>query len=549
MTIKIFTVAEMVAAEKAADASGVTYDMMMEIAGRSVAEAIIERVPTREQKILILVGPGNNGGDGLVAGRYLAQAEADVTFFLYKPRQEEKDHNYAQVREMGLTVIGPETDPTGEQLRKHLSESEIIIDALLGTGVTRPISGKLADIFKIVQSVLAEQNSRLAKKRRLTSIAGIGSGSMGQNQPFIAAVDCPSGLNCDSGELDLLAIAADLTVTFAGPKRGHFRFPGASSCGELVVADIDISTELPQVAAVPLQLATQDLARGLLPRRSAGGHKGSFGTALIAAGSARYWGAPVLSAQGAYRAGAGLVALAVPDAIRSTVAGQLPEATYPPVAAGDLFDKDSAHEIWSAAAQAKGVLLGPGMGPAEDFMDGLLNNILRDDQSGASFPDLIIDADGLNILAQWPEWIKKLPANSILTPHPGEMARLMDVSLAEFKKGDRVDLACSQAKMWEQIVVLKGAYTVVAAPDGRCTLMPFANPLLAVGGSGDVLAGVIVGLLAQGMPPYEAAVLGAYLHGAAGELASTVEFGDAGLLAGELASWIPQVRKLLISQD
>jgi hydroxyethylthiazole kinase-like uncharacterized protein yjeF len=316
-------------------------------------------------------------------------------------------------------------------------------------------------------------------------------------------------------------------VTFAGPKRGHFRFPGAAACGELVVADINIADTLPEVAAVKVTLATAQMARTLLPGRPRHGHKGTFGTALIVAGSAHYWGAPVLAARGAYRAGAGLVALAVPDVIRATVAGQVPATA--------VLDSESADFILSALPAPRALLIGPGLGSADTFMSRLL-------AAEQALPPLVIDADGLNILAGRTAWSQQLPAKSVLTPHPGEMARLMGSSLPEIKAADRVELAMRMAQEWDQIVLLKGAYTVIASPDGHCTLLPFANPLLAVGGSGDVLAGMIAAYLAQGVAPYEAAVLGAYMHGAAGELASEV-FGQAGLLAGELADWIPTARR------
>lgn len=549
MTIKVFTVEEMVAAEKAADASGVSYDQMMETAGRCVAEAIMARLPVKGHQVLILVGPGNNGGDGLVAGRYLAQAGALVTFYLYKTRDPEEDKNFALIQKMGLLPVEAREDASFKELIKLVTSCDILVDAVLGTGVTRPIGGNLAAVFENIQKGLANRASKETGGRRLTSISQVDPGIQKADRPFRAAVDCPSGLNCDNGAIDPLAITADLTVTFAGPKRGHFIFPGAAACGELVVADIDISTHLPEVSAVPLELATAKLARDLLPNRMAAGHKGTFGTALVAAGSEHYWGAPMLAAEGAYRAGAGLVALAVPEVIRSTIAGKIPEATYPPVAAEKVLDKAAAKLISSMKKSMKGILVGPGLGPAQEFMQRLIKEMTQTD-TGAGQPacPLVIDADGLNILAGWEDWQEKLPANTILTPHPGEMARLMGVDLADIRDADRVELARNHAQTWKQILVLKGAYTVVAAPDGRTSLIPFANPLLAVGGSGDVLAGVIVGLAAQGLEPYDAAVLGAYMHGAAGELA-VKEYGDAGMLSGELASWIPQVRMALLAED
>lgn len=545
MTIKVFSVAEMVAAEKAADAAGVSYDQMMETAGMRVAQAIAARMPLAERRVLVLVGPGNNGGDGLVAGRYLAEGGADVAFYLYKSRDAGEDDNYAQVREMGLFLVQAEQDQRYRVLRTRLQSTDILIDALLGTGVTRPIGGNLADLLKQVNSYLRLLEGNDKRRKHLTNIADLSPKVQEQERPAIVAVDCPSGLNCDTGALDPLAIAADLTVTFAGPKRGHFGFPGAEACGELVVADINIAADLPEVEKVAAELATVQMARSLLPQRSSSGHKGTFGTALIAAGSEHYWGAPLLASKGAYRVGAGLVALAVPEAIRATVAGQMPEATYPLVNDDKMFGAGGASFLLDEGQSAQGFLVGPGIGPAHDFIEALLDkNAAREH----GLPPLVVDADGLNVLSELPEWWKLLPPRTILTPHPGEMARMMGASLAEVKEADRVELAGEHARQWGHVVLLKGAYTIVANPQGQSTLLPFANALLAVGGSGDVLSGIIVGLLAQGLEPYEAAVLGGYIHGAAGELAAE-SFGKAGMLSGELADWVPQVRRRLAGND
>lgn len=542
MTIKVFTVAEMVAAERAADKAGVSYEEMMETAGRRVAEAIMERMPVMERRVMILVGPGNNGGDGLVAGRYLAEAGADVSFYIYRGREADTDINYELVQQMGLYVEEFGDDPQYVVLRERLEGADILVDALLGTGVTRAIGGNLAGLFEQVKAFLSTTSSPTEGEEPLTSIALVGADDNQGKRPAIVAVDCPSGMNCDTGALDPLAMEADLTVTFAGPKRGHFSFPGAEACGELVVADINISTKLTEVNGVATELATANWARSKMPVRLGNGHKGTFGTALIAAGSDHYWGAPLLAAQGAYRVGAGLVALAVPEFIRATVAGQMPEATYPPVSEIRMFDLDSGRFLAEQAAGAKGLLVGPGIGAASSFMKSLLNEL---DDAHQDIPPLVVDADGLNVLADRKNWWQRLPGQTILTPHPGEMARLMDRSLADIKQADRVDLARDRAQAWGHIVLLKGAYTVVADPGGLCMVLPFANSLLAVGGSGDVLAGIIVGLLAQGLPPYDAAVLGGYIHGAAGQLAAEA-FGDAGMLAGELAEWIPKVRQRLL---
>jgi ADP-dependent NAD(P)H-hydrate dehydratase / NAD(P)H-hydrate epimerase len=547
MTIKLFSVAEMAAAEQAADAAGVTYAQMMETAGRSVAEAVSARYPAPGARVLVLVGPGNNGGDGLVAARYLANAGADVAVYMFRARDPQEDANFAQVQALDLLVVEAAHDHRSRGLRACLAVTDVLIDALLGTGVARPIGGELAQLLRQAQAGLAARRADLAERdrRRLISLTALPPRSAAPSppHPFIVAVDCPSGLNCDSGALDPLAIPAHLTVTFAGPKRGHFRFPGAAACGELVVADIDIAPALPPVAAVPVEVATAELARSLLPARPPDGHKGTFGTAVIAAGAAQYWGAPLLAGRAAYRVGAGLTALAVPAAIRAAVAGQLPEATYPPLPSTEQLDEPDAALVIETAVAAQALLVGPGMGHAPEFMRALLAQAAR-------LPPLVVDADGLNSLARLPDWPRQLPPLSVLTPHPGEMARLMGAPPAAVKTADRVDLAREKARAWGHVVVLKGAFTVVAAPptaeapDGRCAILPFANPALAIGGSGDVLAGMIVGLLAQGLAPYEAAVLGGYLHGLAGQLAAA-EMGDAGVLVSEIADYAPRARRLL----
>jgi NAD(P)H-hydrate epimerase len=563
--MKVFTIAEMVAAEKEADAAaqnhapyGITYAQMMENAGKATAQAIMARLLVKGKRVLVLVGPGNNGGDGLVCGRVLAQAGADVSFYLSHPRDPERDPNLAQVQEMGLNVLRLDFDQRYRLLRLQLNGVDIVVDALLGTGVSRPISGELAKLMRQVRAGIDERGQIIASQRRtpLTHLGQLQPVSP-PNGPLIVAVDCPSGLNCDTGELDPLALPAHLTVTFAAAKRGHFIFPGASACGELVVADIGIAPDLPTPKHVTLEVATADMARPWLPARPRDGHKGTFGKVLIAAGSELYWGAPLLAGKAAFRAGAGLVALLLPDQIRPTAVAHLPEATYPYRAAANVLDAAAAHHLLTTQTEYKAILIGPGLSQdATAFMEALFPATdqppVTSDHSPPSTlhsplsspPPLILDADALNILSTWPDWWQRLPANSILTPHPGEMARLMGMTLVKLKGMDRVTVAKRFAAAWGHIVLLKGAYTVVASPDGRCTILPFANPILGVGGSGDVLAGVIVALLGQGVPRYAAAVLGGYLHGLAGQLASQ-ERGDSGLLASELADYLPSARRAL----
>jgi NAD(P)H-hydrate epimerase len=544
MTVKLFSVAEMVAAEKAADAAGVSYAEMMERAGRAVAEAIVERRPVAGRIVTVLVGPGNNGGDGLVAGFYLAQAGADVTFYLTKARDPAADLNLARVQEHSLPVLLAEHDQRYRVLRTRLNITDIVVDALLGTGVTRPIGGDLARLLSQVEAGLAERRQIVAAQSRpkRVNVARVSAGAPAAALPFVVAVDCPSGMNSDSGELDALALAADLTVTFAGPKRGHVLFPAAAAVGELVVADIGIGPELDAVARVPAELVTADWARDRLPERPRQGHKGTFGSALLIAGSARYWGAPLLAGRGAYRAGAGLVALAVPGAIRAAAAIGLPEATFPPVAAEERHDRPAAATLLESLVNYRAVLVGPGMDQADDFIAAFLAGY----PTGG--PPLVIDADGLNALARRDHWWELLPPATVLTPHPGEMARLT-ANEGEATAGlDRLALARHFAGAWQCILLLKGAFTIIAEPGGRCAVLPFANPALAVAGTGDVLAGAITALLAQGVPAENAAILGGYLHGAAGQLVAE-SLGESGALAREIADRLPLVGQRLLAGE
>jgi NAD(P)H-hydrate epimerase len=546
--MKVVTVEEMRRIEAASDAAGHSYAAMMERAGQSVARAITLRRKIQEQRILVLVGPGNNGGDGLVAARYLAEVGAQVACYLLKPRDPAADQNYRLIQDQGLDIALATRDERRGRLRQMACAADVIVDALLGTGARLPLQGSLAEILALVKEI-AKARRQIAHSP-LTALDTIPRAVKGtQHGPYLVAVDGPTGLDYDSGTLDDAAIPADLTITFAYPKVGHFLFPGAGKLGELVVADIGTDPALAD--DVPLETATPELVRSWLPPRPRDAHKGTFGKALIVAGSVNYTGAAYLAGAGATRAGAGLVTLAVPSVIHSPVAARLAEATYlllphelGAIASGATRILDEHMASYDA------LLLGPGLGQEQAtlaFVEALLDNQEKRRYAGSegsgrktgtlSLPSLVIDADGLNLLATLRDWPRRLPPDSILTPHPGEMARLAGCSIGDVQ-AERLAIARSKAKTWGQIVVLKGAHTVAAAPDGRVIVEPFANPGLATAGTGDVLAGTIVALLAQGVGAFEAAAAGAYLHGLAGELARE-ENGTAGMVAGDVLARLP----------
>lgn len=553
--MKLVTANQMRALEQRADASGNPYAQMMERAGGLSAQALMERFAVRDQNILVLVGPGNNGGDGLVCARVLHDNGARVALYVWRRVPAQNDVNWELCMQRAIPYTRVEDDGAFVKLKSELARTHCLIDALLGTGVARPIEGTLKDLLRVVRAELDAKTARAQNLRRITPTRQHSSAPTLQ-RPLVVAIDLPTGLHPDTGALDPAALSADLTVTFAFPKIGQFAFPGAEAVGELVVADIDI----PEAWAndVDLDVAAADEMRARLPARPRNANKGTFGKIILACGSAQFTGAPVLAAHAAGRVGAGLTTLALPETLQPVIATKIDEATFLslPDRLGDWRPR-AANEllatIWDNEYDA--LLVGCGLGTSEgarDFLGRLLGNF----NTLENPPTLILDADALNLLAAIPEWwnVFALNAPPILTPHPGEMARLLGTDVAHVQN-HRVHAARDAARQWRALVVLKGAFTVIAAPDGRVTLMPFANPALATAGTGDVLAGAIAGLAAQlhaaarraAQPDalqiaYDAARLGAYIHALAGEIAAR-EIGTAGVVASDLLPRLPQARR------
>lgn len=546
----IVTTSQMQATEKAADAAGLSYEQLMENAGHAVAEAIDGQFDIAGVRVLVLVGPGNNGGDGLVAARYLSQAGATVAVYAGK-RRLEGDKNWALLDAAGVEkVLG--SGPDGPARLEHLlQESGVIVDALLGTGVSRPIEGDLAELLEKVKAVVGERRT-ISDGPLVEPAQPVVDSEFG---PAVVAVDVPSGLNSDTGAVDPLTLPADLTITLAAVKRGHILLPGPEVVGQLVVGEIGLEDEH-YPADVSLEMATPATVAALLPARPISAHKGTFGTALLVAGSMSYTGAAILAGQAATRSGVGLVTLAPPQVIHPILASRLAEATYIPLPhAEGAIAPEAARLLYSKLSEVDALLVGPGLtqaAPTVAFLKELLSGKAgvpprpvgfrqpesdREEKAGQPLPLLVLDADALNILAGQSEWWRLLPAGSILTPHPGEMARLMGSTIKEVQ-ARRLELAAEMAVKWGQVVLLKGAHTIIAAPDGRVMVLPFANPALAKAGSGDVLAGTIVGLRAQGLGAFEAAVAGGYLHGLAGELARE-SIGVTSVVAGDLVGFLP----------
>ncbi len=508
---KLVSTDQMRELERGAEALGLPGPALMENAGRAVAEAIRRRYPpSTTRNTLVVVGPGNNGGDGLVVARHLHDFGYRVAVYLIA-RALTGDAKEELLRDRQVPLIPQPTDPDLVRFDALLAGSDLVVDALLGTGRLRPIGGPMAQALdRINRSV---------------------------PRPFVVALDLPSGVNADTGDADPYTPAADLTVTLGEPKRGLVLGEAARLFGCLEVADIGLPAGLS--ARLAVSYADAAAVAALLPPRPHVSHKGSFGRVVVVAGSKLYTGAPVLAARGAARIGAGLVTLACPETVRPSLAAHTVETTFlplPDAGAGEL-GPEAVAPLTSALTGVAAVLVGPGIGRSTAtalFLEGFLAWLK------VSGVPTIVDADALTLLAQNPSWWERLPDEVILTPHPGEMARLTGASVGP----DRIDVARRSAATWGAVVVLKGPYTVVARPDGAAAVLPFATAALATAGTGDVLAGAILGLLGQGARLADAALVGGYVHGVAGERVA-VRFGAAGGLASDVAQELPEARRTI----
>jgi len=538
--MKLVTVAQMQTIEKEADRKGLSYVQMMETAGHGLAEEIefLSYTEDDEREVLGLVGSGNNGGDTLVALAHLAAEGWRARAYLVR-RKVEGDELVERLKKEGGEIILSESDDKFDILSAFVSSADVVVDGILGTGFKMPLKEEVARVLEAVN----------------TTIAGLSW------PPYVVAVDCPSGVDSDTGEAAEAAIPASQTVCMAAVKQGLLKFPAYELVGELRVVDIGLDDQSKTWKAINHFVADDEMVEEILPIRSADSHKGTFGTALIAAGSINYTGAPLLAGRAAYRAGAGLVQLAVPSPVQICIAGHFPEATWImlPQETG-VISENAASVLIKNSTRATALLIGPGFG-TEDTTKAFIKNLLsgaensskitgrigfvqvdskKSEAGSTHLPPLVVDADGLRLLAKIEDWPTRLPPETILTPHAGEMAALTGME-KEAIQADRINVALKYAAEWNQVVVLKGAFTVIAAPDGRATLIPIASSALAHAGTGDVLAGLIVGLRAQGVNAYDAAVAGAWIHAQAGLFAAEKLGSEASVLAGDVLDAVVEV--------
>ena len=468
--MKIVTADQMRQVEDRSEALGVSKDALMERAGLESARYIRRlRAPLFGVPIVVLVGPGNNGGDGLVIARHLHNWGARVTAYICRDRRA-PDPKLDIVNSLDIPVLAASDDAGLARLSALLDTAHVVVDAVLGIGRIRPLTGTIRDILLLVSEVKA-------RRPEMTTLA----------------IDVPSGMDADSGDADPACPAADVTLAMGYPKVGHYAYQEAARIGALGVVEIGLPQGLDD--DVPLSLMTAANMRPLLPMRPSDAHKGSFGKTMVVAGSQNYIGAAYLAGSAATRIGSGLVTIALPASIQTAVASKAIEPTYLPLAESSpgVVKPSAANDVSDTMDGYNSLLVGCGMGQAADtraFIEAML-------YSRAPLPLTVIDADGLNALATTPQWWEHIPHTAILTPHPGEMSRLTGESTRDVQS-DRIGVAVKSAARWNKIVVLKGAHTVVAYPDGRAILSPFANPGLATAGTGDVLAGSIAGLAISG---------------------------------------------------
>lgn len=514
--MRLVTASEMGSMDKKAiNEYGIPGVVLMENAGLRVVEVISQILgDLKGKKVVIFAGKGNNGGDGFVVARHLHNLGSEVQVFLAAEPEHIKGDAAVNLniwQRMGQKIYSLTKNYNINSVRLALMNADLLVDALYGTG----FKGTLRE--QIVPFVEAINNS---------------------SKPVVS-IDIPSGLEADTGRANGPCVIASHTVTFALPKLGLVLPDARPFVGELHVVDISIPESVTYGGDIKRFYITNTLVNDWLPRHSGMEHKGTYGRVLTIAGSRGMSGAAVLAAQAAARAGAGLVTLGVPAGIHDITEVKLTEAmTFPlPQTDEGLLSRSAIDPILERARKSDVLALGPGIGSNADIAE-LVKKVLLE----INIP-CVLDADGLNMMVGKTELFKLVKSNLILTPHPGEMARLTGKTIQQIQK-ERLKITIKKATEWQSVLVLKGAGTVIAGPDETLLINGTGNPGMATGGTGDVLTGLIAGLVAQGVQPLHAAAAGVYLHGVAGDIAAK-NLGMAGMLAGDLLDQIPAAMKNL----
>lgn len=521
MGLKVVTSKEMQNIDrKAIETYNIPGIVLMENAGIRLVEVLEELYDDLiDKKIAIFAGKGNNGGDGFVVARHLTNKEINTKVFLLTSRNKlsgDAKLNLDIILKMGIEIEELEEKKDLRELRSKIDSFDIIIDAIFGTGLVSEVKGYYKDIINMIN----------------------------KSQKKVISIDIPSGLSSDTGEILGEHIKSDVTVTFGLPKRGHLLYPAAKSVGELRVLDISIPKHIIDEEDIKVNLLDEKDIKKIIHPREADAHKGTYGHTLIVAGSLGKSGAAALAGLGTLRSGAGLVTLALPKSLCYSAASSFVELmTYPlyETEEGTISEK-AVDQIIEKSNQMSVAVIGPGITTHPKTVKFLIDMLKR-----LSIP-ILIDADGINGLAiHGPDFLKKIKAPLILTPHPGEMARLTKMSVKDIQK-DRLNTAADFSKKYNVFLALKGARTVISDPDGNLYINPTGNPGMATAGSGDILSGIIGGFIAQGIEPLDALKAGIYLHGLAADIA-VISKGEAALITGDILDALPEAMNCIVNQN
>jgi hydroxyethylthiazole kinase-like uncharacterized protein yjeF len=446
----------------------------------------------------------------LVALYHLSKQGWETCAYIIRAR-DPADPLSSRLAENGGRVIKAEDDKKSMQLLELLKSSSILLDGVFGTGIKLPLKEEIAKLLQLIKSNLGVNGSKI----------------------HVVAVDCPSGVDCETCAAADEVIPAELTITMAGIKYGLIQFPAARLAGEIRVISIGPVEDYKAYKSNQKIVLTAETIKQYLPERPIDAHKGTFGTAFIVAGSVNYTGAALLAGLAAYRSGAGLVTLAIPALLHTALAGEFPESTW-------VILPDELGVISADTTRDFLTRLFSDTGSGEIGEIGFIQGTRSNKASDHFQKPIVMDADGLKLISKIPDWYKLLPSPAILTPHPGEMSVLTGLPVGEIQR-DRIGNAGQYSQKWGHVIVLKGAYTVIAAPDGSIAIVPVATPALARAGTGDVLAGLIVGLRAQGVDAYQAACAGAWMHATAGILAAKRLGTNVSVIARDVLDAVPQV--------
>lgn len=497
---------------------GIPGIVLMENAARSTFEAIRRYFPDfLTRRVGIFAGRGNNGGDALAVARYLLNRKVFCRVFLLAPQTDLKGEaatNLEIFTKIGGEILEIKSGEDWMQLREQISELDLFVDGIFGTGLKGPVQGLPFEVIEFLNSL---------------------------KRPIVA-IDIPSGLDADTGQVLGACIKATLTVTCGLAKRGLLVYPGAQYCGELIIADISIPSVILREEKIRDHLLEARELGSLLPPRAAHAHKGDFGHLFVLAGSPGKTGAAAMVCEAAVRVGTGLVTLGLPESLNPILEVKITEAMTEPLpeTKEKTLSLSALNRVRELMFRKTALALGPGLS-LHPQTTRLVLKILRE----SSLP-MVIDADGLSAIAGKLELLKRSRSPLVLTPHPGEMARLLGTTIQEVQQ-NRIEIARKFAYENKVILVLKGARSLVASPEGDLFINPTGNPGMASGGMGDVLTGMIGGFLAQGLPPLEAAKLGVFLHGLTGDYVAHKK-GQRGLAATDLILETPLVLHALTSQ-